>query len=528
MQDAPDATVDRSTMLQIFRGAFYKAFTRPNIKSGFRKTGIYPFDPDIVLKNPDNFIQKEGAAPDHSSETPGETAAVSNAEEDEALGSGSEGAGETGSAEGEVEDVAALLLQMRSEYPEISLAEEEEREAGSGTEAVAERGLEVGSITPQQIEEEGEALAVPAEHSSRASVSNARSETRQPRLTVPGLDPVPDQILRLPPPPPPKPRRVTENAVVNASRLLTDPVLLALKEQLAQEKAEKQRQSEERRRLAEERKRQKEQEEEEKKEKARKRKEEQAAREEQQKREAEEKARRKAEEKNAREEQKRREEEEKARREEEKRRAREEKKQQEEVEKARRAEERRVAQEAKKKRDEEERARKREEDRIAKEEKLKKKEAERLEREQKRRREAEEREGAGGTGKPAAKRKRSQRSRGRTGANLGGLSFDEAMSSEQSESDDAGRPWGPLQQPCWPHAFPADQQPEWGRALRQLGAGPLWLPPEPTGATLSQEEETGSQPEAGVDGTWLSDLIQNSLMQAGKVQESEADSEETK
>jgi hypothetical protein len=143
--------------------------------------------------------------------------------------------------------------------------------------------------------------------------------------------------------------------LVNADRMLTNPVLLELKRQLEDEKKEKERLAQERQAEREKRKAEKEQQEEEKRRKQEEREKQKKENEIKAQKEKEEKAKRQEEAKRQREKKKRREEEEKeARRrqkEEEQRRQREAKKQQEEEEK-----------EARRKRKEEERKRKREEE----------------------------------------------------------------------------------------------------------------------------------------------------------------------
>jgi hypothetical protein len=50
----------------LFWKAWGKAFTERNIKSGFRSTGLSPFDPDIVIRK---FIKKLNSRPQSSKST---------------------------------------------------------------------------------------------------------------------------------------------------------------------------------------------------------------------------------------------------------------------------------------------------------------------------------------------------------------------------------------------------------------------------------------------------------------------------
>ena len=65
-------SLTKRDFFRLFWAAFGKAFTTSNVESGWKKTGLYPFEPNVIL---DNFPTNEDSRPSlselkHSLSTP--------------------------------------------------------------------------------------------------------------------------------------------------------------------------------------------------------------------------------------------------------------------------------------------------------------------------------------------------------------------------------------------------------------------------------------------------------------------------
>jgi hypothetical protein len=335
-----------------------QAMSEKTIKSAFKNTGIIPFNPDIVLENEANFLTLANFPASRN-----QTEAVGDDEdevgEDDEIFAHEDADGEvaemllhlgggmrSASHNEELQTAVHECQAQPSEQAEHGRQQAHAMEAGNWHPAESIHADTSPSTEPNQSHAAGASLQADSQQNEHSSGTRGLSlKQLQSRMN---LDPVQAQALTLPMGPPPQCRRVTENQLVNANRLLTTPTLLALKRQLEEEKREKESLVEERklerekRRLEkeipdEEKKRKQEKRERQRKEnelKAQREKEDNARRQEEHKREREERKRREEEEKEARrmerEEAQRRQREEKARREEERKR----KKEQQEAEKA--------------------------------------------------------------------------------------------------------------------------------------------------------------------------------------------------
>jgi hypothetical protein len=392
MMEDPSLRMDRSKFAGLLRIPWLRAMTEKTIKSAFQNAGLIPFNPAVVLDNKSNFLTSANFAPRQNQGTPDQAADTPVQEEadednrklgtdgmsdDEDVGAaemllhigrvGSEEqrpAGDTTAPQPDpsldqqrpASNILPIQIQISPPLPDNNNSPDSPEFPANGNSSQGqEEAINLQHIQQTQDQEEGTSLSMqpdlhqPPQHSVApppfADEQIAGAPTIEELEAQMELDPVQATVQTLPRAPPQR-KRVTENMLVNANRMLTNPVLLDLKRQLEEEKREKERLAEERQAERERKKAEKEQQEEEKRRRLEERERQKKENKLKAQREKEKKAKRQEEQKRQREEKKRQEEEEKEAR----KREREAKKQQDKEEK-----------EARRKRKEEEKKRKKEE-----------------------------------------------------------------------------------------------------------------------------------------------------------------------
>jgi hypothetical protein len=303
------------------------AMSAHNIKSGFEKTGLHPLNRDILRdeafapaaalqrtsRSAEQGIgQQSGGVPaDEDEEDMPELAADLDKDEDIVDGGGREDEEAAARAEegGEVVfaadtedelDVAKLLLEVRENLVAM--------------EAAASSDSPDSDNSSQQARKDNQEPQLGRNQPSRPTLTQTRPLTSVGEMEAGmGLDQVQSVVLTLPRAEEQPRRRITVNMLVNATRQLTNPMLLECKKQLEeaaeqrkraaeQKKEEAERRAREKEELEEEKRRKREAAEEKRREKARldaekkkKQEEERKAREERLQKEAEEKERRRIE-----------------------------------------------------------------------------------------------------------------------------------------------------------------------------------------------------------------------------------------